>query len=199
VNVIFQDHENPDILYLGNDRGVYVSASGGEIWLPMRGNMPTVPVHDLVVHPREDDLVVGTYGRGIWVTDVSWLQQVTDETRRHDVHLFEIEPKRQHRMRAWGNYQLYGDRHITTPNEPFGEPIYYWLSGEIEGEVEIAILDSQGMRIETLEGPTEFGVQRVIWNMRDDFGELVPPGRYLIRLRLGDLELEQEAVIPEMH
>ena len=198
VNVIFQDHENPDILYLGNDRGVYVSATEGRRWLPMRGNMPTVPVHDLVVHPREDDLIVGTYGRGIWVTDVSWLQQVTPEIRSHDVHLFEIEPKAQRRMRAWGNYQLYGDRHISTPNEPFGVPIYYWLSGVIEGEVEISIYDSHGLHIDTLEGTTEFGVQRVIWNMRDDFGELVPPGTYEVRLTLGDLELAQEAVIPEL-
>ena len=126
-------------------------------------------------------------------------EQVTDEVRRHDVHLFEIEPKKELRMRAWGNYRLYGDRHITTPNEPFGEPIYYWLSGAIEGEVEIDIFDSRGMHIESLEGPTEFGVQRVIWNMRDDFGELVPPGRYEVRLRLGDLELRQTAVIPELH
>ncbi len=198
VNVIIQDHENPDILYLGNDQGVYVSATEGQRWLPMRGNMPTVPVHDLVVHPREDDLIVGTYGRGIWITDVSWLQQVTPEVRRHDVHLFEIEPKAQRRMRAWGNYQLYGDRHISTPNEPFGVPIYYWLSGEIDGEVEISILDSHGMHIETLDGSTEFGVQRVVWNMRDDFGELVPPGTYVVRLELGDLELTQEAVIPEL-
>jgi photosystem II stability/assembly factor-like uncharacterized protein len=198
VNVIYQDHENPDILYLGNDQGVFVSATEGQRWLPMRGNMPTVPVHDLVVHPREDDLVVGTYGRGIWVTDVSWLQQVTPEVRTQDVHLFEIEPKAQRRMRAWGNYQLYGDRHITTPNEPFGVPIYYWLSGELEGEVEISIYDSHGMHIETLDGPTEFGVQRVIWNMRDDFDETVPPGRYQVRLSLGDLDLEQVAVISEL-
>ena len=112
ANVIVEDTNNPALLYLGNDVGVYVSSTGGDGWVPMRGDMPTVPVHDMVVHPREADLVVATYGRGVFVTDVSWLQEVTPGVLANDLHLFAIEPSRRESPRAWGNYNLYGDRHL---------------------------------------------------------------------------------------
>jgi len=67
INVIFEDRTNPDLLFLGNDMGVYVSIDGGKKWVRMRNNMPTVAVHDLLVHPRENDLVVATYGRGLYI------------------------------------------------------------------------------------------------------------------------------------
>ena len=65
INVVFEDAKNPDLLFLGNDTGVFVSIDGGKSWVKMNNNMPNVPVHDLLVHPRESDLVVGSYGRGI--------------------------------------------------------------------------------------------------------------------------------------
>ena len=91
VNIIYEDRKNPDLLFLGNDKGVYVSISGGNSWVYMRNNMPTIAVHDLLVHPRENDLVVGTYGRGLYITDVSPLQEVNRALLEKDVHLFQVE------------------------------------------------------------------------------------------------------------
>jgi len=59
----------------------------------MKGDMPTQPVHDIVIHPRENDLVVATHGRGIFITDITFLQELSQEIIESDVHLFEIEPK----------------------------------------------------------------------------------------------------------
>ena len=77
INVVVEDHINRNLLFVGNEKAVYVSIDGGESWARMQNNMPTVGVHDLVIHPRENDLVVGTHGRSIFVTDISPLEELT--------------------------------------------------------------------------------------------------------------------------
>jgi photosystem II stability/assembly factor-like uncharacterized protein len=75
VNVIREDPHVRDQLYIGTDLGVYVSVDGGSSWQSLCSNLPTTSVHDLVVHPRENELVIGTHGRSVYVLDVSTLQQ----------------------------------------------------------------------------------------------------------------------------
>ena len=77
INVVFEDHKNPNLLFVGNDTGVFVSIDGGARWVKMNNNMPNVPVHDLLVHPRDNDLVLGSYGRGLFITNISALQELT--------------------------------------------------------------------------------------------------------------------------
>lgn len=60
VNFIFEDQKNPDLLFVGNDTGLFVSINGGKRWVKMKNNIPNVPVHDLLVHPRENDLILGS-------------------------------------------------------------------------------------------------------------------------------------------
>ena len=91
INVIREDHKNPNLLIVGTDMAVYVSIDCGKKWTKMKNNMPTQPVHDMVIHSRENDLVVATHGRGIFITDISPLQEITKEVLDHDVYLFEIE------------------------------------------------------------------------------------------------------------
>ncbi len=93
VNVIREDHRNPNLLFLGTAKSIYVSLDGGESWTSLRNNMPNVPIHDLVIHPREDDLVVATYGRSFWIADISVLQELTPAVVASEEHLFKIEPQ----------------------------------------------------------------------------------------------------------
>ena len=102
INVVVEDLKNKDLLFVGNDRGVYASIDGGGHWVAFRANMPTVPVHDMVIHPRENDLVVGTYGRGMWITDIAPLREMNGTTLEKDLYLFDIEPKRRRGEGAWG-------------------------------------------------------------------------------------------------
>lgn len=74
VNVIREDPKIPDVLYLGTDLGVYVSLDKGESWISLCNNLPTTPVYDLVIHPRDNKMVIGTHGRSIFVMDVSGIQ-----------------------------------------------------------------------------------------------------------------------------
>jgi hypothetical protein len=75
INVIREDPKNADVLYVGTDAGVYVSLDRGATWLSLSATLPTTPVHDLVVHPRDDEIVIGTHGRGVFVLDARPIQQ----------------------------------------------------------------------------------------------------------------------------
>ena len=71
INVIREDRTNPNLLFVGTDFGVYVTLDGGKAWQRMKNGMTTNPVHDLAIHPREQELIVGTHGRGIFIADIS--------------------------------------------------------------------------------------------------------------------------------
>ena len=82
VNVIREDPKNRNLLYLGNEYGFYISLNGGKEWKRFMNGLPTVRVDDILVHPRDNDLIVGTHGRSIWIIDdITALQQLTSETQ----------------------------------------------------------------------------------------------------------------------
>ncbi len=90
MNVIRQDPVNPDLLYVGSDFGVYVSLNGGKKWESLGVMIPNVPAYDLCVQPRESDLIVGTYGRSVWIGSIKVLQEYTENIQKKKIHLFEI-------------------------------------------------------------------------------------------------------------
>ncbi len=91
VNVILEDTENEQVVYVGTDHGTYVSLDGGATFMALDGGMPAAPVHDLKLQAREQHLVVGTHGRSIFVGDVSEIQQLTPELRAEPLHAFALE------------------------------------------------------------------------------------------------------------
>lgn len=91
VNVVKEDPTNENILYVGTDHGVYVSLDGGVSYQAFYTGLPNTPVHDLIVHPRENELVLGTHGRGIYIGDVSKVQQLTPSLLAKNMHLFQID------------------------------------------------------------------------------------------------------------
>ena len=121
INVIYEDRKNPDLLFVGNDTGVFVSIDRGGRWVKMNNNMPNVPVKDLLVHPRDNDLVLGSYGRDFWITNISPLQELTATVLTEPVHLFTVDPTVQ--RITWqfaANDYLFGQRHLQTPNQTSG-------------------------------------------------------------------------------
>lgn len=91
VNVVREDPDHEHILFAGTDRGAYVSLDKGAAWHCLSGGLPKVPVHDLAVQAREDDLVAGTHGRSIWVLDIEPIRTLTDEIRESTLHIYEID------------------------------------------------------------------------------------------------------------
>jgi hypothetical protein len=161
INVVREDRKNPDLLFVGTEFAVYVSGSGGKNWTKMKINMPTQPVHDLLIHPRENDLVVATHGRGIFITDISPLQECTPDVLAKDVHLFTVEPKVkwvQNKTNATSFANFPGE------SEPNAVMINYYLNEEVKSEVTVSIFKGNKL-INELKGKNSSGIHQVQWNM----------------------------------
>ncbi len=195
VNVIFEDRKNPDLLFLGNDNGVFYTLDRGAEWKSLRANMPPVIVRDLLVHPRENDLVVGTYGRGAWITDISPLQQFTPEVQNSEFYLFDIEPKPQNnasQQARWGNYGMLGSNVFKTPNEPVGLEIWFYFKNEGKSPAQLVITDCDGTQVYSQEIKSEPGLKKIYWNtLRAD------PGTYNVSMTYDGSTITKKGVVKE--
>jgi photosystem II stability/assembly factor-like uncharacterized protein len=209
INVIVEDFKNPNLLCVGTEMAVYVSIDGGQKWVRMKNNMPTNAVHDLLIHPREDDLIVGTHGRGIFITDISPLQELSDEVLSKDVYLFDIKPAIPWTIRRGTSFS--GHRHFTANNEPYGVAIYYYLKQDTVKKVSVKITDAYGDKVESLDANKKAGINCVHWELRRPYtkeekeeiterserfrtaqGKLMPPGDYIAFLEIDGLTLQKK-------
>jgi hypothetical protein len=141
VNVVREDPKQPGLLFAGTERAVYVSADDGERWLPLRQNMPATSIRDLVVH--EDDLVVGTHGRSIWILDnIAPLRELAEAARAERAHLYG--PVTATRVR-WNMFSdtPFPPEEPTGANPPDGVTLDYYLS-HAASETAVEILDGAG-------------------------------------------------------
>jgi len=161
INVIQEDHKNPNLLFVGTDLGLYVTIDGGDNWTEMKNNMPRQPIHDLVIHQRENDLILGTHGRGVFITDITPLQELTAQVMRRSAYLFDVEPKIK-----WvaGLRAATSSTNFSGPSEPSGMAINYFLRDDVEGDVKITIYKGARAVFET-NGPATQGINTVRWNM----------------------------------
>ena len=95
INVVKEDPKNPNVLYVGTDHGLYVSIDKGKSFNLLDNNLPAVSIHDLVIHPRDKELVVGTHGRSMLIADIQHIQQLDNQTLAKDIVLFDIKKMRQ--------------------------------------------------------------------------------------------------------
>ena len=89
INVIIEDNENESLIYVGTDHGIYASLDFGNTFSPFSKGLSGAPVHDLVVHPRDNELVVGTHGRSVYIADVSHLQKIDETVLSKSLYLFK--------------------------------------------------------------------------------------------------------------
>lgn len=100
INVVREDPENPNVLYVGTDHGAYVSLDRGQSFQALSRDLPAVPVHDMVIQAKAKDLILGTHGRSLYKVDISPVQQLTAEVLAATIHLFEL-PKTKYSSN-WG-------------------------------------------------------------------------------------------------
>lgn len=157
--VIREHPKNPSLLFTGTTKSIYVSFDGGGNWNKLRNNMPNNPVEDLKIHPRENDLIVGTHGRSLWIADISYLQEINAAMLAEEVHLFQPETKVK-----WANTgsNNSSSSNYAGENEPVGVPFTFYLKAEAK-DVIIQVLD--GSRVIYEASPSKkAGVNQVIWN-----------------------------------
>ncbi len=195
ISAFWEDDTNPQLLFAGNDHGVYFTLNGGENWTRLKNNMPNVPVKDIIVHPEARDLVIGTYGRGVYVTDIYPFLELTQEILQEEVYLFDIESKPQRnssQQSEWGNHGPFQDNLYRTPNEENGLTIYYYLGSETRKDVILEITDESGEIILEIEGDKDQGIHKLVWNTFN-----VDPGAYFINLKLGDMKITKHGQVLE--
>jgi photosystem II stability/assembly factor-like uncharacterized protein len=187
THVIRESSKNKNLLFLGTERGLYVSLNAGQEWHRLGNGMPeAVIVHDLVIHPRDRELVIGTHSRSVYVMDIAPLEQLTDQVLAANSHLFEVKPAvafkpRQVEVRA--NNPSY-----IAPNPPYGAVIHYLLKNPV-ADATVTVADGQGNVLATLGGAKEAGLQYVVWNLRRDGSpDLVTPGEYTVTFKAGGAE-----------
>jgi photosystem II stability/assembly factor-like uncharacterized protein len=177
VNVITADTRNRNLLFLGTEYALYVSMNGGQEWKPFMQGLPTVRIDDIIIHPRDRDLIAGTHGRSIWIIDdISALELMNDQATQGDAYLFDVRP-----ATAWVNdiqrqITVGGEKHFRGQNPEAGSAISYWLKNEAE-KVEIAITDISSNTVRTINGTKTAGLNRVQWNLLRGTAAPVNTGR----------------------
>ncbi|WP_432412607.1 WD40/YVTN/BNR-like repeat-containing protein [Rasiella sp. SM2506] len=157
VNVIREDPENEQVLYLGTDNGAYVSFNQGESWETFAEGLPNVAVHDLAIQKRDKDLVVGTHGRSIYVADIALLQHISSE-RMNDLLLAELPSMRV--SRRWGSsgFNAFGD----FMNEP---SVQLQVYAPASGTAEILVTTEEGAEVHSLKAEVKKGVNIIEYDV----------------------------------
>ncbi len=202
INVVVEHPRNDDLLFVGTETGLFVSIDRGRKWTRLIGDFPTVPVDDLVIHPRDNDLVVGTHGRAIYILDdLTPLEQLTPSIMKGAAHLFDTRTALQYL--PWKHESYGAQRQFVGKNPPLGTVVSYYLGSEPEEEVSLVFFDGSGEKLRELVGSKKPGMNRVVWDMRTDApegvprarGALVPPGEYTVRLTVGEVSREKTVTI----
>ena len=179
VRTIAEDLKNPDVLYLGTESGLFVSADRGRRWTRVRGNFPTVPVYEITLHPRENDMIIATHGRGVWILDDLAPFQQFAKAQQTDAFVFEPEAVAQRRPSSERMKDFEGDRQFLGANPARGASISYYLKSAAK-QVDLTVRDSAGKVVRELTGDAtkdagKAGINTVVWDLRV---APVPPMRH---------------------
>ncbi len=167
--VIREDPVNPNLLFAGTEFGLFLTIDKGQHWVQLKNNLPTVAIRTMAIQPREHDLVVGTFGRAIWIVDISPFEQMTPQVLAKSAHLFDVKPGTLFKTRyTYGATieELNGDMFFRAENPPYGTVITYYLRETYGPEVSISIRDRNGTTVRTLKGPGSAGIHRVVWDLK---------------------------------
>ncbi|MDX2029217.1 MAG: hypothetical protein SF339_01010, partial [Blastocatellia bacterium] len=221
VHVLKEDPKNPRLLYAGTELGLFGTWDGGKTWIDLGlKNLPRVAVHDIFVHPRENDLILATHGRGFWILDdATTIQQMNADVAGAAATLFDVRPA----IRFTTRFTRYGigDKPFTGPNPPSGAIIHYFLKDKLDAKVaaKIQILDAAGKVIRELPAISkEKGFNRATWDLAIEGppqrrqptpeqleqmrnfgfsprGPSVLPGTYTVKLIVGDKAQEKKVQV----
>jgi photosystem II stability/assembly factor-like uncharacterized protein len=175
LHVVREDPKVKNLLYCGTELGVFASWDGGGHWISIRNNIPPVAVRDIVVHPRDNDLIIATHGRGVYILDGATALQEIATAKSNDVHLFDVSQAI--RYQTWGRDSNLGQRTFTAANPPAGALIDYYLKADVSGPIVITVADKTGKTIRTIRSTAnKAGVNRIVWDLRYDPPAPAPGG-----------------------
>jgi photosystem II stability/assembly factor-like uncharacterized protein len=215
VNVVRELPADPNVLLAGTEFGLWVSPDQGGRWRRVKAGLPTVPVDDIRIHPRDQDLILGTHGRGVYILDDATSVLKLDEGRDAEVHLHE--PRTAVEYRIYGHKGNTGHKTFLAPNPSEGAILTYRLKtkpGE-KDDVKIVVKDAAGDTVRELKGTKNVGLNRASWDLRHEppvkpepgagggggfgppRGPLVPPGSYTVTVSVGAQSASRTLTVQE--
>jgi hypothetical protein len=154
AQVVRRDLHNPRILYAGLENGLYVSWDSGEHWYLFGLGLPNAAVYDVALNARDNDLIVATHGRAVWILDdLTLFQQFDPQLEHESAHLFP--PPAAQRFWPWSQVEPLGDAAFYGANPPYGAALSYYLPHEVRQPGALVITDSDGHVVRTLKGTHE--------------------------------------------
>ncbi|MDD2813383.1 MAG: hypothetical protein PHF53_08235, partial [Bacteroidales bacterium] len=159
ICVIREHYRTPDLLFIGTTKQVHASFDGGRNWQSLRGNMPYVACEDLKIHPRENDLIVATHGRSLWIADISWVEQLTSGLGNQQAYLFQPKNRVQWKRLAENHSS---SSNFSGESEAAGVPIRFYLK-DSDSEVVISIFDGPRL-IHEMKVEGQAGLNQGTWN-----------------------------------
>ncbi|HKP76642.1 MAG TPA: hypothetical protein VJT67_14025 [Longimicrobiaceae bacterium] len=201
VKVVREDPNNPNLLFAGTEFGLYASLDRGRSWRRI-GDLPTVAIDDILIHPRDLDLIAATHGRSLYVIDdIRPLELLGDTTRGRDAVLFPIRPAVGFEpFPGWVDSGGAGDFHGANP--PAGALITFYVRRFTGDEVKISVTDGSGATVANLSSPGLPGLNRVSWDLKiskdllNEYGgegaKFVRPGEYTVTLTYGAVKETQK-------
>jgi photosystem II stability/assembly factor-like uncharacterized protein len=170
VYVIREDPVNRNLLFLGTEFSVFFSRDAGATWTSLLLNMPTVAFHDLLIHPRDGDLIAATHGRGLWILDdITALRKATDDVVKQDAALFETSRPGTRWLRIQRGGYGRGDLFFKGENPPEGAFVNYYIKAKPEAPATLEISDPLGTAKTTyILDAAEPGIGRIVWDFRFD-------------------------------
>ena len=200
VKVVREDPRSPSVLYAGTEFALFVSIDRGASWTRL-GELPTVAVDDIRIHPRDGDVVAATHGRSLYVVDdVRALQDLTPDVRAKAAHLFPVRPARAIPGLP-GFVEANGSAVFRGENPPSGALVTFWVKEYTGDPVKIAIATASDQPVATLSAPGVPGLGRVAWDLKPgkdvltEYGgegqKFVPAGEYKVTLSYGSVKETQ--------
>ncbi|MFY0591099.1 VPS10 domain-containing protein [Roseivirga sp.] len=168
---IVQDPVEPNLFFLGTEGGLYVSMDGADTWAKWTHGFPTVPTMDLQIHPREHDLIIGTFGRALWILDdIRPLREATQmgmkKLKEKEIHTFSIPDATNAIIGPYWGYRSTGSGLFRGENKPFNAAISFYAKKA--GRVKMEVADASGKVVRTRSYNAKEGVNRVYWGFEAD-------------------------------
>jgi photosystem II stability/assembly factor-like uncharacterized protein len=175
VHVVKEDPKEPSLIYAGSELGIYASFDRGTSWTDLRLGLPPLAVVDLVVHPRDNDLVIATHARGFYILDdATPLQQIAAGRAVGSAPVL-FPPMPAVRYIPASDTSVLGNRVWVAPNAPYGAILNYYLPEASPSGVTISVADRTGRTVSTFSGPGALGVNRTSWNLSEVSSCGAPP------------------------
>lgn len=166
LQVVREDPKNPNLLYAGTEFGLFISLDGGKNWEKFMNNYPTVRTDDILIHPRDGDLIVASHGRSLWIADdITPLQQMTPAVAAADAHLFDVRPAVAYVPDIRLDVSTGGEKQFEGENPQRGTAVQFHIKAGVTGDAKVSITDPSGRALCETVVKAAPGIHKVQWTL----------------------------------